>query len=289
MDNPTRSADERSPIISVSELRALLDADRAASAGKSTDLVVADCRAYLDGREGIDAYNAGHIPGARFVDLENVLSAEPSPSQGRHPLSSPEVFAKGMSDVGIGHETRVIAYDDAGGMIAGRLVWMLRIFGQNAALLDGGIQSWDWDLDTESYPVTSVEHAPRPWPLSAIVDAEQVAATIDAGGLVIDSRGAARYRGELEPIDPIAGHVPGAVNAPFADNLHDGQFRPTEELRERFTALGVGEETVYYCGSGVSACNNMLAAEAAGFGRGKLYVGSWSGWSGSGRPHEVGD
>ena len=289
MDNQTPGPSQRSPIISLPELRKLLDADEAASTGTSTELVLADCRAYLDDREGIDAYNAGHIPGARFVDLERVLSASPSRTLGRHPLPDPEVFATGLSEAGIGHDTTVVAYDDAGGMIAGRLVWMLRTLGQDAAILDGGIDAWDGELETEHYRRSPVGHAPRPWPLDAMVDADGVAATIDAGGLVIDSRGAARYRGEIEPIDPIAGHIPGATNAPFADNLDDGYFRSPEELRERFAGLGVNEKTVYYCGSGVSACHNMLAAEASGFGRGLLYVGSWSGWSGSGRPHEVGD
>lgn len=263
-----------SPIVSVDWLRTTLDAPPDAPA-----LVICDVRAYLDDREGRDSFLAGHLPGARFVDLDTVLAAEPGPGVGRHPLPTPEVFAAGMSAAGIGHDTPVVAYDDAGGMIAGRLVWMLRIFGQPAALLDGGIDAWPGELTTDVPPVAPVPHSPRPWPLNATVDADEVEEIIADGGLVVDSRAAARYRGEVEPIDPKAGHVPGAVNLPFADNLVDGRFRTTDELRKRFGALHADENTVWYCGSGVSACHNLLAAEAAGFGLGKLYVGSWSGWS----------
>ncbi len=263
-----------SPIVSAEWLRTTLEAPPTDPA-----LVICDVRAYLDDREGHDAYVAGHIPGARFIDLDTVLAAAPGPLVGRHPLPTPEAFAVGMSKAGIGHDTPVVAYDDAGGMIAGRLVWMLRIFGQSAALLDGGIDAWQGELTTDVPQPETVAHPPRRWPLNATVDADEVEAIIADGGLVIDSRAAERYRGDVEPIDPKAGHVPGAINLPFADNLVDGRFRSTEELHERFRSVGADETTVWYCGSGVSACHNLLAAEAAGLGRGKIYVGSWSGWS----------
>lgn len=262
-----------SPIISIAECRAALDDITA------TPVVLCDVRAYLDEREGRDAYEAGHIPGARFIDLDTVLAAPAGPVVGRHPLPSPEVFATGLSMAGIGHDTPVIAYDDAGGMIAGRLVWMLRVLGQPAALLDGGISAWPGDLSTAREAVQPAPHVSRQWPLNATVDADEVQAIIADGGLVVDSRGAARYRGETEPIDPKAGHIPGAINMPFADNLADGRFLHRDALRERFEGADIDDNTVWYCGSGVSACHNLLAAEAAGLGFGKLYVGSWSGWS----------
>ena len=242
-------------------------------------LVICDVRAYLDEREGRDAFASGHLPGARFIDLATVLAAEASPVLGRHPLPTPEVFATGMAAAGIDHDTPVVAYDDSGGMIAGRLVWMLRVLGQPAALLDGGIDAWPGELTTDAPQPETVANLPRPWPLNATVDADAVEEIIADGGLVVDSRGAARYRGEVEPIDAKAGHVPGAINLPFAENLIDGHFRSTDELRARFRTAAVDENTVWYCGSGVSACHNLLAAEAAGLGVGKLYVGSWSGWS----------
>lgn len=263
-----------SPIISVEECIAALNVT-----ATSPRPVICDVRAYLDDRDGRDAFEAGHIPGAQFIDLDTVLAAAAGPVIGRHPLPSPEVFATGLSAAGIGHDTPVIAYDDSGGMIAGRLVWMLRVLGQPAALLDGGIDAWPDDLSTKVAPVEPVEHPPRVWPLNATVDADEVEEILADGGLVVDSRGAARYRGEMEPIDPKAGHIPGAVNLPFMENLADGRFIDADALRDRFEDLDVDDNTVWYCGSGVSACHNLLAAEAAGLGFGKLYVGSWSGWS----------
>lgn len=272
-----------SPIITADELRASRE-----SASRPA-LVVCDVRAYLDGRSGREAFESGHIEGARFIDLDTVLAAPPGPIVGRHPLPTPEVFAAGLAAAGIGHDNPVVAYDDAGGMIAGRLVWMLRILGQPAALLDGGIDAWDEPLVTDQQPIEIVPNQARSWPSQAIVDADDVAAIIADGGMVVDSRAPARFRGEQEPIDPRAGHIPGAVNLPFADNLHGGSFRPAPERSERFASAGIDENTVWYCGSGVSACNNMLAAEAAGFGLGRLYVGSWSGWSSDPeRPAETG-
>ena len=261
-----------SPFIDVSRAEALI--------ADPKDVAVCDCRAYLDERNGIDAYYAGHIPGARFVDLETLVSAPPviGTGGGRHPLPASEAFAAGLGALGIGHDTTVIAYDDVGGAIASRFVWMLRVLGQSAAVLDGGIEAWTGPLVAGDEQFEPVAHSPRPFPSVAVVDAHDVATALEGGGLVVDSRGPARYAGEVEPIDPIAGHIPGAINLPFADNLADGALRSVDDLTDRFGAVGVDADTVFYCGSGVTACHNILAAEAAGLDRPKLYVGSWSGW-----------
>ncbi len=253
------------------------------------DVVVCDVRSYLDGRVGRDAFLAGHLPGARFVDLDTVLAAPAAPVVGRHPMPTPEVFATGLAAEGIADDTTVVAYDDAGGMIAGRLVWMLRILGHDAALLDGGIGAWieangEQKLETgEAGAVPAVDRTVARWPTDVMVDADDVAAHIANGGVVVDSRAAERYRGEVEPIDPAAGHVPGAINLPFPANLdgplNGGRFLPKTQLADRFAAADVTGDAIVYCGSGVSACHNILAAELAGIGRPKLYVGSWSGWS----------
>lgn len=244
------------------------------------DLAICDCRAYLDEREGIDAYRAGHIPGARFIDLETDVSVaqELGTGGGRHPLPSAESFTNALGQAGIGHDTTVVAYDDVGGAIAARFVWMLRTLGQTAAVLDGGIAAWDGPLKQSDATFEPVNCQTRQFPVAAFATADDVAASIARGGLVIDSRGPDRYAGRVEPIDPIAGHIPGAVNLPFAENLEDGSLGDTDAIAARFTQVGVDEDTIFYCGSGVTACHNLLAAETAGLGRAKLYVGSWSGW-----------
>lgn len=272
-DTRAMATPELSPIIDIGQLHDL-------EGTADLDLVICDCRAYLDQREGLDAYRAGHIPQARFVDLETVLSAPPQAGTGggRHPLAEPAVFAAGLGRLGIGHASTVVAYDDAGGAIAARLVWMLRTLGQPAAILDGGIGVWDGELETGEPSFVAVEHAPRDFPRNAMATREEVGAALEAGHLVVDSRGPERYRGEVEPLDAIAGHIPGATNLPFAGNLDSGQMRPTTELRQRFASINADPATIYYCGSGVTACHNMLVAEALGIGRGRLYVGSWSGW-----------
>jgi len=253
-----------------------------------------DVRWYLDGRSGHDAYADGHLPGAVFVSLDEHLSAEASPALGRHPLPSAEDFAASMGALGIGTDDPVVAYDDAGGMAAGRLVWMLRVLGRPAALLDGGIVAWDGPLEVESSIRSPVEVPAVPWPEGVLATIDETA-TLAAHGVVLDARGGDRYRGEVEPVDVRAGHVPGAVNAPFADNLvadgpGAGRFLPPEQLADRYRRLGVEEagSAVAYCGSGVSACHDLLAMEHAGLGRGRLFVGSWSQWSHTDRPAATG-
>jgi thiosulfate/3-mercaptopyruvate sulfurtransferase len=240
--------------------------------------VLADVRWYLDARDGRAAFEAGHLPGAVFVDLDRWLSGQPSAAAGRHPLPDPAVFAEGMRSLGVSEGRSVVAYDDLGGMVAARLVVMLRWTGHPAALLDGGVHAWTgaWERGTGTSPLPG-SFVERPWPTDRFVDVDEVAAQVAAGGTVLDARTDDRFRGEFEPVDARAGHIPGARNAPFTGNLDDGRFRPTDELRARYE--GLGDAPIVYCGSGVSACHDLLAMEAAGIDDARLYVGSWSQWS----------
>jgi thiosulfate/3-mercaptopyruvate sulfurtransferase len=242
-------------------------------------VVLTDVRWYLDGRSGRAAYEAGHLPGAVFVDLDRWLAAHGSPEAGRHPLPAAEVFAEGMARLGIGDADTVIAYDDAGGVIAARLVWMLRITGHAAALLDGGLAAYPGALETDTVPRAAARFTARPWPEERLAGIEDA---VDPANVVLDARNADRFRGEHDPVDPRAGHVPGARNLPCRANLDErARFLPAEELRRRFQDMGVTEDSsvVSYCGSGVTACHNLLALELAGFGPGRLYPGSWSQYS----------
>jgi thiosulfate/3-mercaptopyruvate sulfurtransferase len=250
--------------------------------------VVVDVRYYLDGRDGRDAYAAGHLPGARYVDLDAVLAAPPGGVGGRHPLPTPEQFAAGLGAAGIGNDDVVVAYDDANAVPASRLVWMLRSLGQDAAVLDGGLAGADGPLEIGWPTIDAVARFPRPWPADVVVDADATAAHIAAGGVVADSRAAARYHGEAHPLDTASGHIPGAISLPFDAVVTAGRFADEAALRARFGAAGVDGDAVFYCGSGVSACVNILAVEHAGLGRPRLYVGSWSGWTADPeRPIEV--
>jgi thiosulfate/3-mercaptopyruvate sulfurtransferase len=247
--------------------------------------MLADVRWYLDGRSGRAAYDAGHLPGAVFVDLDRWLAGHGDPAQGRHPLPDPEVFADGMSRLGIGDDATVVAYDDAGGVIAARLVWMLRVTGQDAALLDGGLSAYDGPLSTEPVQREPAVFTSRRWPadrLADLADVTDLHGVAGRGVTVIDARNRDRYRGDHEPVDPRPGHVPGAVNLPCRENLDpSGRFLPVAQLRDTLRAAGVveGADVVSYCGSGVTACHNLLAIEHAGLGQGRLYPGSWSQYS----------
>ena len=251
--------------------------------------VLCDVRWYLDGRAGRAAYEVGHLPGAVFVDLDGDLTAPPRTESGRHPLPTAEHFAAALGVLGIGPDDAVVAYDDSGGMSAGRLVWMLRVLGQEAALLDGGLQAWDGLIESGSTTRPAVDCPVRPWPDDAFAGIEEVARHAEQG-IVLDARSPERFRGETEPVDPRPGHVPGARNAPFDANLDEGRFRSPDDLRGHYASFGVTDaaDVVAYCGSGVSACHDLLAMERAGLGRGRLYVGSWSQWSATDRPAATG-
>lgn len=243
------------------------------------EVTLADVRWYLDGRSGREAYEKGHLPGAVFIDLDRSLAGHGGVEVGRHPLPTPTKFAQEMSLNGIGEGATVVAYDDAGGVIAARLVWMLRALGENAALLDGGLQHYKGELEAGSNkPVISI-FSSRPWPQSRIATIDEAC---DDRNIVLDARNRDRYQGENEPVDPRAGHIPGAINIPCRENLNpDGTFLANQVLRQRFEEAGVGggKSVISYCGSGVSACHNLLAMELAGLGQGRLFPGSWSQYS----------
>lgn len=249
---------------------------------------VVDVRWYLDpARKGREAYAAGHIPGAVFLDAEHDL-AGPGGRRGgplgRHPWPPPEQVERVMSAAGIGPGTRVVAYDDQAGAVAARLWFLLRAHGHDdVAVLDGGYTKWLAEgrpVTNEVPQVTPARFTARVRPELFVHKAELVARPADA--LVLDARLAERYRGEVEPIDPRAGHVPGARSAPFAQNLTPGElptFKPGDELRAQYAALGAAERTpIVYCGSGITACHDILALHLAGL-PGRLYTGSWSEWS----------
>lgn len=253
---------------------------------KEPDLRIIDFRWYLTGRQGRDGYLSGHIPRAVFVDLDAVTGTGP----GRHPLPTREQFQDEMRRAGVGSSTRVVVYDDAGGSIAARLWFLLGWFGHSAqAVLDSGVQGWGDPLET-AIPYTQPGNFKAKAPQrSRIMDFDQVrrlSAAAKGGArsprVVIDARVGERYRGEREPIDPKKGHIPGAVSAPWIDNLDsDAKFKSPEELRRKFEALGVDGKNgaVVYCGSGVNACHDLLAMEIAGIPDVRLYEGSWSDWS----------
>jgi thiosulfate/3-mercaptopyruvate sulfurtransferase len=254
-------------------------------------VVIADVRWYLDGRAGLTEYHRGHVPGAVFVDLDAVLAAAPSAAEGRHPLPEPETFAAALAALGIGDEDTVVAYDDASGVIAARLVWMLRATGHEAAVLDGGIGVWAGPLESGRRAVEAVgRFTARPWPPELLATIDEVASPSDA--VLLDARDGPRYRGESEPVDPRPGHIPGARSLPVREHLGaDGRLLAVDELRARFEDAGVDRdvEVISSCGSGVTACHNLLLLEHLGLRPGRLYPGSWSQWSADpARPSEVG-
>lgn len=271
------------------------------------DLVIADCRFELtDPDAGRRAYERDHIPGAVYFDLERDLSGPATGRGGRHPLPDMEAFCALLGRRGVGRGVTVVCYDDQLGQMAARLWWMLRYVGHDdAAVLDGGYGAWR----EAGGPVTAEVPAPtprtfvaglRPQMLAGMDEVRRMSRPARArsdgapqgGGIIIDSRAPERYRGEVEPLDPVAGHIPGARNLPWMDNVDPrGFFRPREELRNRFENFPPDMEgVVFHCGSGVSACVNLLALEHVGLPGAKLYVGGWSEWcSVADNPVAVGD
>jgi thiosulfate/3-mercaptopyruvate sulfurtransferase len=249
--------------------------------------VVCDCRHDLaDVEAGRRAYAVSHIPGARFVHLDADLSAPMTGRNGRHPLPEPDRFTRRLGELGIGNTTQVVAYDASGGYYAARLWWMLRWLGhESAAVLDGGWDAWVKSGQSVSSETPTIKPA-RFYPRirrGVALDAAEIAARMgQPQPLLLDARSPDRYRGENETLDPVAGHIPGALNRFFKLNLEsDGRFKPPAALRREFSlALGTVApyDVVHYCGSGVTACHNLLAMEIAGFAGSRLYPGSWSEW-----------
>jgi thiosulfate/3-mercaptopyruvate sulfurtransferase len=251
------------------------------------DLRVADVRWYLPhlGRHGRDEHEQGHIPGAVFVDLESELAAPRGSGPGRHPLPGAEAFGASMSRAGVGPQTHVVAYDDTGGSVAARLWWLLRYFGhERVSVLDGGIGRWTAEgrpLTTDAASIERADFVARPRPDWVVARDDVRRLSRDTGAVVLDARAPERYEGR---VDPRAGHIPGAVSAPFAKNLRDEaapRMKAPGELREWYASLGAvpGRPVVVYCGSGVNACHNLLGLQLAGVADARLYEGSWSDWS----------
>jgi thiosulfate/3-mercaptopyruvate sulfurtransferase len=288
----TGSAVARAPLISVEDLASRLGEDH---------VLVVDCRWVLGAPgEGRRAYDAGHIPGAIHLDLDDDLAdLDGLGGPGRHPLPEPAAFEARMAAAGIGDGTFVVAYDDSGGWVAARLWWMLDNLGHDApgrggvAVLDGGWKAWLAAGEVVSDAATPARrpaalHLGDRW--SGVIERDDLRRRLGSV-LLLDARAAARYRGETEPIDPVAGHIPTAVSAPWdADAGPDGLLLPRELLRDHLEGLGLGgdRDVVTSCGSGVSAIFRILAARVAGLPEPILYVGSYSDWSRSGYPVESG-
>jgi thiosulfate/3-mercaptopyruvate sulfurtransferase len=264
-------------LIRAPELAARLD---------DADLAIVDCRFDLGDTDwGRRQYEAGHLPGAVYASLETALAGPVTPTTGRHPLPSPEAFARTLSGFGIGPGTSVVAYDQGHGAGAARLRWMLRAVGHAAPaqVLDGGIAAWmagGYPLSVAASQRTPTTVSARPF--GGWLEADEVMKGLSAGAIqLVDARGADRFAGKNETIDPVAGHVPGAMNRPFLQNLGaDGRFKPADDLRREWAALlgSDGQRVVAMCGSGITACHNLLALEIAGLSGGRLYAGSWSEW-----------
>jgi thiosulfate/3-mercaptopyruvate sulfurtransferase len=281
-----------------------MDADALRQRVDDPDLIVVDCRHQLtDVSYGREAYAGGHIPGAFFLHVDDDLAGPKyGPDgrfRGRHPLPDRNALVRRLAAIGMKPETTLVAYDDGDSMYAARLWWLMLWLGHSrVAVLDGGLKGWCG----RGYPLsTDVPQCSRPAvfearaPLVGTIDANTLMSTLGSGRyLVLDARGADRYRGDIEPMDSKAGHIPGARNRPFRQNLTDGdRFKPSAELRDDFAAIIADmpmERVVHQCGSGVSACHNILAMAVAGIDGTLLYPGSWSEWSSDPqRPVAIGD
>lgn len=268
----------------------LISAAELAAHASDGNLLIVDCRHDLGNPDaGLDAYRAGHIPNARFAHLDQILSGAKSGSdgkfKGRHPLPEAQDFIDAMRVIGINTDTQVVAYDAQGGMYAARLWWLLRWVGHvQVAVLDGGLPAWQAQggaLSTETPAATRGDLQAQPALVSAI-EVDGVVANLDSKAMtVVDARAADRYRGENETMDAVGGHIPGARNRFFKDNLDaDGRFKSADVLRAEWNAVIDNPQTaIMQCGSGVTACHNLLALEVAGLPGARLYPGSWSEWS----------
>ena len=268
------------------EFRTIISSEELQRSLTNPELVIFDCRhELLNPEAGGRAYAKSHLPGARFAHSETDLAGPKTGRNGRHPLPDPQVFMRWLGRNGVDAGKQVIAYDFAAGSSAARLWWMLRWVGhERVAVLDGGWEGWvkaGLPITSEHPRITATTFAGQPRPIW--VDVGFVSSRLgDPSVVVLDARTPERFQGLSEPIDPVAGHIPGARNRLFKDNLTaDGRFKPPQELRRAFIdVLGTvrPEQVVHQCGSGVSACSNLLAMEIAGLGGSRLYPGSWSEW-----------
>ena len=263
----------------------LIDAQTLAERLEDPNWVVVDCRFRLTQPDAGQAlYQKGHVPGARYAHLDHDLAAAPRPDEGRHPLPSPEVFAATLGSLGISNSSAVVVYDDASGAVAARLWWMSRWLGhERVFVLDGGIQAWKGaglPLETENPTWGPAEFSIREVREGWVVQTGDIPLEMERGAVLVDARSRERFVGESEPIDPVAGHVPHAVNYPFSAALSStGLMRDAVELQQElkpFTDHPGG--LIAMCGSGVTACHLLLAVKAAGLGDGRAYIGSWSEW-----------
>jgi len=264
------------PLITANQLDNLRDA--------GLSLLICDCRFDLSQTSaGREAYATGHIPGAIHIDLDNDLSGTKTGANGRHPLPNPVCWAKTRQRLGIAPNTHVIAYDSQGSVYASRLWWMLRAIGhEKVQVLDGGLDAWKGQLSTIIGAPLPLAEQLQPLEYEGLVLVDEVLENITPQNKkVLDARASDRFHGQNETLDPVAGHIPGALNRFFKDNLVSGLFKSPETLRKEFTELlgsARAEDVIHQCGSGVTACHNLLAMENAGLDGSRLYAGSWSEW-----------
>ncbi|NBV80567.1 MAG: sulfurtransferase [Burkholderiaceae bacterium] len=265
------------PIITANQLEELIN--------EGSDVLICDCRFDLtNAKAGFEMYKTAHITGAIYVNVDQDLSGKKTGSNGRHPLPTPEEWAKTRQGLGIANHTHVVAYDSHGGTFASRLWWMLRSIGHaSVQVLDGGLDAWNGSFSSVGRAPKPLSAMPEAFPYQGVVlidEMEKNVATQERK-MVIDARAPDRFRGENETLDPVGGHIPGATNRCFKENLVAGKFKSPELLYKEFVLL-IGQQKpgtiIHSCGSGVSACHNLLAMEAAGLSGSRLHVGSWSEW-----------
>ncbi len=264
------------PLISANQLEEIINSGE--------NVLLCDCRFDLANPEaGRKAYKESHIPGAIHVDLDQDLSGSKNGSNGRHPLPSPEAWAKTKTRLGISPNTLVVAYDKQGSVYASRLWWMLKATGHaNVRVLDGGLDSWNGPMGTIPRQPTPTNQALEPMPFVGLVLVDEVMGNLQSQkNIVLDARANDRFHGENETLDPVGGHIPGAINHFFKDNLSATAFKTPEQLFKDFIDLlgpNKPSQVIHQCGSGVTACHNLLAMEVAGLKGSRLYAGSWSEW-----------
>jgi len=265
------------PIITANQLEELIN--------EGSDILICDCRFDLtNAKAGYEMYKTAHITGAIYVNVDQDLSGKKTGKNGRHPLPTAEDWAKTRQRLGIANHTHVVSYDSHGGTFASRLWWMLRSIGHaSVQVLDGGLDAWNGSIGSIGREPKPLSAMPDVYPYQGVVLIDEMEKNIAANDrkMVIDARAPDRFRGENETLDPVGGHIPGATNRCFKENLVAGKFKSPEQLYKEFVLL-IGQQKpgtiIHSCGSGVSACHNLLAMEAAGLAGSRLHVGSWSEW-----------